>query len=154
MNINIHGISIALSDVLSIASMLGVLFMFCFFQWKMNRQQIHINKDTIEKSKKEKEEDLKGDICAYREKETKSLVLLNRGRGIATNIRIQYNNLTQENGFFVVDKRKNPYPILNPGDIFKIHLELCAQVKDIPIITLIWDDNFGTDRKKEQAIDL
>lgn len=44
--------------------------------------------------------------------------------------------------------------MLNPGDEIKIQCQLCGPVNNIPIITLIWDDESKSNRKKEQAIDL
>lgn len=155
MDITFSGINFDISTIISIVSLCGTAFVFAFFQCKMNRQQIKINKDTIEQNAKEREDKLKAEICAYRERESQAIVFMNKGKGIATNIRIQFNNLSQENGFLVIpDKKKNPYPLLNNGDIFKLHLQQCSQIKETPIITLIWDDDFAKNREKRQAIDL
>lgn len=147
-------LQIDLSNILSILSLCGTIYTFFFYQRKMNRQQVLINNMTINKANKEEKEELQANISAVRDKETKSLVVSNIGKGTAKNIRINYNSLNKENGFFVADMNKLPYPILNSGDSFKIHLEVCAQICKLPVITLIWDDAFENDREKEQAIDL
>ena len=149
-----HIVGIELSDILSIAAIVGSIYTYFRTKKKIDNQQLAINEYTIEKNRKERQESLRANLRAFRDKGQNRLIIQNIGQNTARNIRIEYNNLSQENGFFVFDYGKFPYPMLNPADDIKIQCQLCAQVKSIPIITLIWDDESGTDQKKEQPIDL
>ena len=149
-----NSMEIELSDILSITAIIGSIYTYFGTKKKIDKQQLAINEYTIEKNKKEKQESLRANLRAFRDKGQNRLVIQNIGQNTARNIRIEYNNLNQENGFFVFDYGKFPYPILNPADDIKIQCQLCAQVKSIPIITLIWDDESGNNQKKEQPIDL
>lgn len=145
---------IGVSDILSIAAILGSIYTYFRTKKKIDKQQLAINEYTIEKNRKEKQESLRANLRAFRNKDTNSLIIQNIGQNTARNIRVEYNNLNQENGFFIFDYGKFPYPILNPLDEIKIKCQLCAQVKTLPVITLIWDDDNGANQKKEQPIDL
>lgn len=145
---------IGASDILSIAAILGSIYTYFRTKKKIDDQQMVINQYTIDKNKKEKEESLQANLRAFRDKERKCLIIQNIGKSTANNIRIEYNNLNDKNGFIVFDFGKFPYPMLNPGDEIKIQCQLCGPVNNIPIITLIWDDESKSNRKKEQAIDL
>ena len=94
-----NSMEIELSDILSIAAIIGSIYTYFRTKKKIDKQQLAINEYTIEKNKKEKQESLRANLRAFRDKGQNRLVIQNIGKNTARNIRIEYNNLNQENGF-------------------------------------------------------
>lgn len=71
---------IGVSDILSIAAILGSIYTYFRTKKKIDDQQMVINQYTIDKNKKEKEESLQANLRAFRDKERKCLIIQNIGK--------------------------------------------------------------------------
>lgn len=63
---------IGVSDILSIAAILGSIYTYFRTKKKIDKQQLAINEYTIEKNRKEKQESLRANLRAFRNKDTNS----------------------------------------------------------------------------------
>ena len=73
----------------------------------------------------------------------------NDGNATAKNIRI---NLRDNCLYIRTLKNLFPYPLLNKGDNFEVCVEI-GDIKSIPILKFIWDDDFKRDNEREQVLD-
>ena len=79
--------------------------------------------------------------------------ITNNGEGVAHNIRFVSEDI-ENDGAIIVSMPVGKYPILNQGDSWNIAMHLANGHNPAPIVKLIWDDEFGKDREREQALDL
>jgi hypothetical protein len=77
----------------------------------------------------------------------------NNGLSSAKNVRMESIDLFGENsGVLVLDREKFPYRNLIPESSFELSVMVYIDVRDSYQITLIWDDDFGENRRQEQTI--
>ena len=92
--------------------------------WKLQRQQLLLNKQQRAKNKEEDEAKKKADILAMTEKTNSGfdVIIKNIGLSTAHRIRIDSDDLTRENtGIASFEFHKlTPYPLLNTNDSFRI----------------------------------
>ena len=74
----------------------------------------------------------------------------NSGNAPAKNIRIEKVNATIR---FKTQKDPFPLPLLNNGDTFELSAVLVECNQSIPIIKIIWDDDFKKENEREQTLD-
>lgn len=142
------------SDILSTLAIIASIYTYFYSKRKLDKQQVIINDITIKKAKQEDIKEKSANLRAFRDKTSKCLVIQNVGMGTARNIRIVYNNLNSENGFWINDFNKFPYPLLNTSDEIKLPCQIMSRINTIPVINLLWDDDNGENHTKEQSVDI
>lgn len=129
---------------------------------KLKQQQLLINEQTISQNKRNEEKEKKALICATTFKAEDScyrkggwrIRVFNKGEGVARNIRIISPDIEDENSRIELLIEQDSYPILNKEDHFDIVMILYTGHKIAPIIKFVWDDDFGKDQFREQALNL
>lgn len=79
--------------------------------------------------------------------------ITNNGEGVARNVRFISEDI-ENDGAIIVSMPVEKYPILNQDDSWNLVMHLANGHNPAPIVKLIWDDEFGKDREREQALDL
>lgn len=147
------------SDI--IASFAGAIsIVSLFWTWstrrKLDKQQLQINEQQLAKSKEENEVKKKANVQAKAYKKAKmwAISIRNTGQATAKNLRLSSPNIENETSGIVLLPEKGllPYPILHPNEEFEISVLLHSGHIPTPQITLIWDDDFAKDNKKEQIL--
>lgn len=147
------------SDIISLVS-LSISVFAGIYSWvtrrKLDKQQLQINDYTLLKNKKIEENEKKAIVCAntFKINESWRIRVYNKGMGTARNIRIHSKDITEPNSGIRLLIKQTSYPILNKDDHFDIVMMLFEGHAYSPIIKLVWDDDFGNDRSREQALDL
>ena len=76
------------------------------------------------------------------------LVLYNDGHSPARNIRIEPADIEERYGIYLVES-VFPFPVLNPNEKCKIIAFLAQNHNGKPLITLVWDDDFSLNNRKD-----
>ena len=77
----------------------------------------------------------------------------NDGTSIAKNVRLKSDDIDNDSGIALfIKKGILPYPLLNYGDSFEIVASLDEGRNPVPIIKLIWDDEYKKDNEREQVL--
>lgn len=141
-----------LADVLAGISIAFTAFVYFYHGAKLNSQQKLLNEMQKKKFEQEEAESRKANISANPIKVDNSVevVISNKGQSIARNIRIEVIEIED---YVVLLTKKFPYPLLNPGDSFKIPMNAPYTDSKSPIVKFIWDDSYAINREKTQLID-
>ena len=119
------------------------------------REQSEINKRILQEYSDKEDDRKKALVCASAFEAGRSwrIHIVNNGEGIARNIRFVSEDIENDGAIYIHPETPR-YPILNPDDSWNIVLHLANGHNPAPIVKLIWDDEFGKDREREQALDL
>lgn len=139
----------------AIASAVFTLFMGIRYEKNIKRMDEKLKDFQLEEYRRKEEEEKKAILRAevfHIGKEWK-ISIINEGRCQARNIRIMSNDLTSESGKIqIMNEPIIPYPILNRNDRFYLNLYLMEFHNIKPVIHLVWDDDYGTNRTITQSL--
>ena len=144
---------------LSIGSLAVAIFSIIYtYIWekKLRKQQIIINDQILSQNQEEKINKKKALICAdtYKSGQDWRMKVYNKGEAPALNIRFSSEDIEKENSGIKVNFKVNPYPLLNKHDHFDVVLNLYEGHNRAPIVKFTWDDEFGDDQERKQALNL
>lgn len=132
-------------------SALFVSIIAIFWTWitdkKLKQQQQKINKYLISSYSKA---DLIVSVVDVEGK--KRITVTNKGVSAAKNIFIEWNGLDKNEGIVIKEQGKLPYSILNSGESFYITIALWGLSNRNPIISLLWEDDYSKNNRKETSI--
>ena len=119
------------------------------------REQSEINRRILQEYSDKENSKKKALLCAeaFKAGQGWRIRITNNGEGIARNIRFVSEDIENDKAI-IVSMPVKKYPILNQDDSWNIVMHLVIGHNPAPIVTLIWDDEFGMDREREQALDL
>lgn len=152
------------SFLIALFAILGTFYTYITHERKLKKQtelinsQTHeLNKYQLKKNSEEEAEKKKALIKAYAYKVNGGwrIKVCNDGAK-ATNIRFSSDDIAKSNSNITlrIDDGMLPYSMLNKGDNFDIVMILYVGHIASPIIKLIWDDDFGKNQEREQALNL
>lgn len=119
------------------------------------REQSEINKRILQEYS-DKEDNRKKALVraeAFKAGQGWRIHITNNGEGVARNIRFVSEDI-ENDGAIIVSMPVKKYPILNQDDSWNIVMHLANGHNPVPIVKLIWDDEFVMNREREQALDL
>ena len=132
-------------------SALFVSIIAIFWTWitdkKLKQQQQKINEYLISSYSKA---DLIVSVVDVEGK--KRITVTNKGGSAAKNIFIKWNGLDKNEGIVIKEQGKLPYSILNSGESFYITIALWGLSNRNPIISLLWEDDYSKNNRKETSI--
>lgn len=132
-------------------SALFVSIIAIFWTWitdkKLKQQQQKINEYLISSY-------LKADliVSVVDVEGKKRITVTNKGVSAAKNIFIEWNGLDKNEGIVINEQGKLPYSILNSGESFYIAITLWGLSNRNPIISLLWEDDYSKNNRKETSI--
>lgn len=139
----------------AIASAVFTLFMGIRYEKNIKRMDEKIKDFQLEEYRRKEEEEKKALLRAeaFHIGDEWKVSIVNEGRCQARNIRIISTDLTTESGRIrIMNEPVIPYPVLNRNDRFYLSLYLMEFHNIKPVIHLVWDDDFGTNRTIKQSL--
>lgn len=64
------------------------------------------------------------------------------------------DDINADDSGIIIMVQKESYPLLNKGEYFDLIMALCDGHNPSPIVKFIWDDEFGLNRERVQALNL
>lgn len=134
-------------DVLALFVSIIAIFWTWITDKKLKQQQQKINEYLISSYSKA---DLIVSVVDVEGK--KRITVTNKGVSAAKNIFIKWNGLDKNEGIVIKEQGKLPYSILNSGESFYITIALWGLSNRNPIISLLWEDDYSKNNRKETSI--
>ena len=134
-------------DVLALFVSIIAIFWTWITDKKLKQQQQKINEYLISSY-------LKADliVSVVDVEGKKRITVTNKGVSAAKNIFIEWNGLDKNEGMVIKEQGKLPYSILNSGESFYITIALWGLSNRNPIISLLWEDDYSKNNRKETSI--
>lgn len=134
-------------DVLALFVSIIAIFWTWITDKKLKQQQQKINEYLISSY-------LKADliVSVVDVEGKKRITVTNKGVSAAKNIFIEWNGLDKNEGIVIKEQGKLPYSILNSGESFYITIALWGLSNRNPIISLLWEDDYSKNNRKETSI--
>jgi len=138
--------------LVSVISMLGTVITFFFYDKRIKAQEKKINAFQLKKFVEEEEENKKAELRAtvYQTGHNRKIKVYNRGKACAKNV----NLLFPEDHPLLLTNSPFPIEYMHSQDFNELVVHLRTGTKNKIEVVITWDDDFGTNRRHEQILQL
>ena len=119
---------------------------------KLERELYQLQNDYYRSlQQKEKQASLRAEYA--KTEEWNYIIIYNEGHSSAKNVRIEPDDIDLQFGIFYAE-RTFRFPVLNPNEKCKITVFLSVNHARKPMITLIWDDEYSSNNRKDCVLSI